>query len=323
MMMNAPAADRSEEMPTVSDHTEPLPTVEATAPGPDPVATESQAGPEPQGSPEPEPMINAEDLGMRGKSPVFEHVDAQVPAGGMLVIIGPEGTGKTALLLSLTGRMKFTHGHATVAGIDVAKQPRRVRSIASLGPVKDVTDLDDNLTIEHHVAERIIMYQPWYKPFASKQHVARALEVMRRVSARVSAAIQPEPGTPEARTASRVATGTFPAKSYVGDLSDLDRFLLGLALALFAHPQVVAVDDIDLLRRREDRQRAWMYVLAGMELLGIADPDATSPTDRTALPAPTFIVSCEDASELAEARERVLAQGLTPPPLVPVRLSAD
>jgi len=48
--------------------------------------------------------------------PVFRGVDADVPAGGLLVVRGPARSGRTSLLLTLAGRMAFTEGDLVVDG---------------------------------------------------------------------------------------------------------------------------------------------------------------------------------------------------------------
>ncbi|TVT23945.1 ABC transporter ATP-binding protein, partial [Amycolatopsis rhizosphaerae] len=53
--------------------------------------------------------VTARGLGVRGpRGPVFENVDLEVPAGGFLVVHGPGGSGRTSLLLALSGRLRLT-----------------------------------------------------------------------------------------------------------------------------------------------------------------------------------------------------------------------
>ena len=282
--------------------------------------------------PAPAAMIEAHSLGMKGGSTVFADVTVAVPRGDVLLIEGKAGSGKTSLMLALTGRMKITAGSAAVDGKDVKKQARRVRAITALGPVKGITDLDDNLTVEQHVAERIIMFNPWYKPLASRKRVDDTVDRIRMLSQRVTLMIQgdavgsgPSPhagpeaepteadpaGAPDSSGASAASPagsgpeqtdGQFHATTYISDLNDLDRFLLGLALALIGGPLVVACDDLDLLRRSEDRVKAWLYVLAGPQLLSGELDDQL-----------TMVVTCEDSTDINEALRISQNLGITTP----------
>ena len=49
-----------------------------------------------------------------------------VPAGGVLGLLGPNGTGKTTTVRILTTLLRLDTGHARVAGLD--GDPARLRS---------------------------------------------------------------------------------------------------------------------------------------------------------------------------------------------------
>ena len=54
-------------------------------------------------------------------------LDLTVPAGSILGLLGPNGAGKTTAVSILTTLIKPDEGSATVAGADVAREPREVR----------------------------------------------------------------------------------------------------------------------------------------------------------------------------------------------------
>jgi ABC-type Mn2+/Zn2+ transport system ATPase subunit len=54
-------------------------------------------------------------------------VDLRVPEGQFVIVLGPNGAGKTTLLEAINGMLPATGGHASVLGMDVARQGRHVR----------------------------------------------------------------------------------------------------------------------------------------------------------------------------------------------------
>lgn len=61
-----------------------------------------------------------------GKFRALDGVNLQIP-GGMFGLLGPNGAGKTTLMRHLTTMLVPTSGQITIGGIDVVKEPRRVR----------------------------------------------------------------------------------------------------------------------------------------------------------------------------------------------------
>lgn len=53
----------------------------------------------------------------------------RVPRGQTLAILGPNGAGKTTLMNMLTTLLPPTSGTARLAGMDVSREARRVRSL--------------------------------------------------------------------------------------------------------------------------------------------------------------------------------------------------
>jgi lipooligosaccharide transport system ATP-binding protein len=57
-----------------------------------------------------------------------DHLDLDVPAGACFGLLGPNGAGKTTTLRMIYGVTRPTGGHILVFGIDIAREPRAVRS---------------------------------------------------------------------------------------------------------------------------------------------------------------------------------------------------
>ena len=67
-----------------------------------------------------------------------------VPAGTVLALLGPNGSGKTTTVRMLATRLKPTSGTARIAGLDVRTQSREIRR--SMGLTGQFTAIDPNLT---------------------------------------------------------------------------------------------------------------------------------------------------------------------------------
>jgi ABC-2 type transport system ATP-binding protein len=143
---------------------------------------------------------------------VFGPVSFEAPAASVTALLGASGSGKTALLLALTGRMRASRGSGSVCGFDIGREATKVRRVASLGLISGVNDLESGLTVQQHVAEqRLIIGRA--RRTDPDVLAAAGLDIAGRVRAR--------------------------------ELDAEQRVRLGLALALVGQPRIVALDDLD------------------------------------------------------------------------------
>jgi len=78
-------------------------------------------------------MIFAENLTKQFDQFVaVDGVNLDVPQGNVLVLLGPNGAGKTTTVRMLTSILRPTRGMARVAGYDVVKEARQVRSVVGV-----------------------------------------------------------------------------------------------------------------------------------------------------------------------------------------------
>ncbi|WP_461029457.1 ATP-binding cassette domain-containing protein, partial [Streptomyces sparsus] len=185
--------------------------------------------------------VTADGLGLKGpRGTVFEGVSLDAPADSLISVEGPSGTGRTCLLLALTGRMRTTAGHATVGGHRLPKRMSAVRRIAALGPVPGVTDLEPSLTVAEQLRERALL-----RSYFTGRRLERRSERRARVEAALAdAGLDPAALPKGARTAVR-------------DLERLEYLRLQVALALLNRPRLLAVDDVGLKLSDADRGAAW------------------------------------------------------------------
>ena len=80
-----------------------------------------------------------------GKLVALDHVSLSVPEGSLFGLIGPDGAGKTTLYQILTTLLSPDAGNAIVAGLDVAKDYRRLR--AEIGYMPERFSLYPDLTV--------------------------------------------------------------------------------------------------------------------------------------------------------------------------------
>lgn len=210
---------REPESESVAE-TEAVPGTESkTVPVPVPVAVAVRpSGPAATAEPPRAPTARARGLVLRdGRREVFSG-DLELPSGAVTALLGPEGSGKTALLRVLLGIDARAGGELSIFGVDPAREPLRVRQLAG------------------YVPERAALY-------ATMTAVG-----LGRFYADVQPAWQMK------RYIDHLARLGVPPRHRVADLSPSLAARLALALALGHAPRLLVVDvphDLDALGRHE------------------------------------------------------------------------
>ncbi|MGW7195766.1 ATP-binding cassette domain-containing protein [Streptomyces chryseus] len=192
--------------------------------------------------------VTAEDFGLKGpRGWAFRGVSVAARPGALVAVEGPSGSGRTCLLLALTGRMRPTEGHAEVGGLRLPKKMAAVRRLSALGPVTGVNELDPALTVAEHLRERALLQRRLDGSLRAllRPRAVRAAEARARIDTALDAA--------------GLDLETLPkgARTSVRDLERLEGLRLSVGLALMGSPRLLAVDDMDLKLSDAERAEAW------------------------------------------------------------------
>ncbi|MFD0371821.1 ATP-binding cassette domain-containing protein [Streptomyces sp. NPDC127114] len=257
--------------------------------------------------------VVADGFGLKGpRGWAFRGVGFEAAPGTLVAIEGPSGSGRTCLLLALTGRMKTHEGHADVGGLRLPRRMAAVRRIAALGPVPGVSDLDPALTVAEHLRERALLQRRFdgslkalLRPPGERAATARA-----RID--------------EALTAAGLDVDALPKgdRTSVRDLERLEALRLSVALALIGRPRLLALDDTDLKLSDADRAEAWdllrSVAASGITVLAVCSeaPEgavrvstaATATTATAPAPATTTKTKTDTTATDAPATETTAAE---------------
>ncbi|ULP39700.1 hypothetical protein MJO55_22735 [Mycolicibacterium rufum] len=166
---------------------------------------------------------------MRGPwGPVYGPVDLEVAAGGVTVLVCPAGSGRTALTMTLAGRMRPKSGTLSVFGLT------RVQDIFAAAALAGIDELDtvaESVTVRDLITEQLRWDAEWYKL------IRRADEAD---LVRVCGPVFGELPLP-------------PLSEYVEELTELDGLLLRIALANTGRPPLLVVGNLEQVT--SDRNR--------------------------------------------------------------------
>ncbi|HOA26783.1 MAG: ATP-binding cassette domain-containing protein [Propionibacteriaceae bacterium] len=204
-------------------------------------------------SPAPRPLVVAKGLALRTpRGHVFNPVTATVPRGSVAAVAGGDGTGKSALLLALTGRMRGITGGLTVDGVDAVAHPGRVRAATSVARISDLVATEPMLSLEDCITERTLAdAAPARARHANYLHVALLLGL------------------------------DAPRDTLFGQLSPADQTRAAVALASIRPSRLIVVDDLDRETTLADQAALWAGLL---DLAAEGVTVVASTSERAAVP---------------------------------------
>ncbi|MEV0223598.1 ATP-binding cassette domain-containing protein [Streptomyces sp. NPDC050704] len=270
--------------------------------------------------------VTAEDFGLRGpRGWAFRGVGADAAPGSLIAIEGPSGSGRTCLLLALTGRMKPTEGHARVGQFELPKQMAAVRRFSALAHVPGVTDLEPSLSVAEHLRERALL----------QRRFGGSVRGLLRPRAMGGLPARSEPGARGRATEARLRIDAALAvagldrealpkgsRTAVRDLERLEALRLSIALALIGRPRLLGVDDTDLKLSEAERAEMWTLLRsiaeAGTTVLAVCGeaPEgavavSTKPAPESTGPSPeTDAADTVDTADEADKTDKEAADAL-------------
>lgn len=178
-----------------------------------------------------QPVISAEELSLtaaRGR--VYGPLSFTV-TDPLTVMCGPSGSGRTSLLLTLSGRMKPGSGCLEVLGAALPRDARQVQKQTGIAGFSGIDDLEPGVTAGAALRERLAWLAPWWRfvPRVSDRQLVRACS--------------PVFGGLEVPAASAV----------IWDLGEAEQFLLRISLAMLSRPRILFVDDIEQVHGSQAR----------------------------------------------------------------------
>ena len=231
--------------------------------------------------------VTARGLGLEGpRGWAFRDVTFAAEPGSLIAIEGPSGSGRTCLLLALTGRMRPTAGEAAVGERRLPKQMAAVRRISGLAHVAGVAELEPALTVAEHLHERALLQRRFGDSLRGllRPRAERAAEAKLRIDTALTAAGLDRESLPK---------GT---RTVVRDLERMEALRLSIALALLGRPRLLAVDDTDLKLSDSERDEVWAL------LRSVAESGTTVVAVCSEAPEDAVVVTTgkEKADALAE-----------------------
>ncbi len=199
-------------------------------------------------------IISARGISVKGPwGPAYGPIDIDVEAGGVTIIAAPSGRGRTALLLTLCGRMRPSAGSISILGYeDDARAAFKNSSVAALPEVDKVVQ---SISVGDLITEQRRWDKPWW-------HLVKASS-----PADMEAMCQPVFGP----------IGFPKMHEYVDKIDELKGILLRIAVANTQRKPLLVVGGLDEISSDADSELLLerLVDLGRTQTVIVADENAT------------------------------------------------
>lgn len=216
-------------------------------------------------------FLQAENLGLkRFRKFAFCNISLSVKPHQIIAISGEHGSGKSALLLTLSGYMKFTDGTLRICDAILPRDKKISRPYVALGLFNKLNDFYDTQTIQQVLLGEMKL--------ALKSNVFR--EQNKDI---INDKTKLEKYAYNMLSYWKVFS---PRKTKIGDLMPCERIRLAIALALLKKPYLLFVDNIETELTSEQSNcllediRSYMRDNYCSCLIGILQSDLENKTDK-------------------------------------------
>lgn len=236
--------------------------------------------------------VSADGFGLEGpRGWAFRGVSVDAGPGSLIAVEGPSGSGRTCLLLALTGRMRPTEGLAAVGGLELPRRMAAVRRRSALAHVTGVTELDPAFTVGEHLREQALLRRRFGGPLPRPR-----LRLRPRGERRLEERLHID----AVLTTAGLDLATLPKgpRTAVRDLERMEALRLSLALALLGRPRLLGVDDTDLKLSPAERDEIWT-LLRSLTDTGTTVLAVCSEAPRDAVTVRTGAGRTDEAKEAA------------------------
>lgn len=217
---------------------------------------------------------------------VYGPLDFRVPNHGVTVLSGTGGSGRTALALTISGRMKPDEGFLEVLGYTKRSE---IRNRVAIAGVEQVDMLDRDVTVRALLTEHLNWSRPWWS-------LARTAD--EDYLEEIAAEVYGPRSLP-------------PIDAYVANLTGMDRHLLRMALAL--HPanghdiEMLVVDDLEQIHEISGQHFFLQRVYAISKDMPVV-VNAVNPIPEDVIPIETVVKLDTDKAHIKPANSGLRAR---------------
>jgi ABC-2 type transport system ATP-binding protein len=173
------------------------------------------------------PLLEVDHLGLATRAgPVFSDVSFTVGEESLTIVVGPAGSGRSALLLAVSGRMRGVVGSVRLSGHPGPTRPRDLRAVTAVARLSTLVQPEGQLSVGESVTERALL--DGVHPAAAEAAVTAAEELLDE---------------------------RFDRNLLVDQLDAYRRTLLCVVLALVRPAELLVLDDADRSLDLADQRR--------------------------------------------------------------------